>query len=250
MTQVIHIGSQEEKKCVSKKKKFNIKHLYKIDPKTENQSLFFSEYDKGKDIIIQHGCAGTGKTFLAIYKALESIFNNEGVDKIIIVRSQVQTRSAGFLPGTKEEKEAEFEAPYKQIIPLLMKPENNSEIITYETMKANGYIEFHSTSFIRGETWDNAVIIVDECQGMTYHEEKSVITRAGVNSRIIMCGDVAQNDLHDKKGTSSSGLEDVIKVIRNMKEHSFGYIDYKPEDVVRSGLVRDFLITEYELYSN
>lgn len=246
MSQVIQLN--DDVNVVCKKKKFNKKHLIKVIPKTDNQKLFFDEYNSKKDIIIQHGCAGSGKTFLALYKGLESIFNDE-VSKIVIVRSQVQTRSSGFLPGTKEEKEAEYESPYKQLIPQLMLSDNKAETITYDAMKATGYIEFQSTSFIRGETWDNAIIIIDEMQSMTYHELRTIITRAGFNSRIIMCGDIAQNDLHDKKNTNATGISEIINVIKNMKDYKYGVIDYKPVDVVRSGLVRDFIIAEYNMYS-
>lgn len=246
-SQVIQINDHEEKNSITKKKKFNMKHLNKIDPITDSQSLFFDEYDDKKQIIIQHGCAGTGKTLLAIYKGLESIFNNEGVDKIIIVRSMVQTRDSGFLPGSKEEKEKEYETPYKQIFSQLMKSEKESEKITYDAMKACGYVEFHSSSFIRGETWDNAVIIIDEFQSATYHELASIITRTGFNSRIVMCGDIGQDDLYSKKGNNGSGLNKIVEVIKNMKDNNFGYIEYEPCDVVRSGIVKDFIISEYEI---
>jgi predicted ribonuclease YlaK len=169
-------------------------NLNDIKPLTENQSLTFEAYEKGKHLML-HGVPGSGKTFVAMFLALRDILSGKTqYDKMVIVRSVVPTRDQGFQPGTKAEKEAVYESPYYI---------NCSELFNrgdaYSYLKKREIIQFISTSFIRGITINNSVIIVDEMQNMTAAELNTVITRTGKNCRLIFCGDIAQTDLLNPK---------------------------------------------------
>jgi phosphate starvation-inducible protein PhoH len=183
--------------------------------------------------ICTHGSAGTGKTFLAMYLAFSSVIDRRDQNRIIIVRSAVPTREIGFLPGTLEEKSALYELPYVDICHELI-----GRASTYENMKDAGVIEFMTTSFIRGLTWDNAVVVVDEAQNMTFHEIDSIMTRLGHNTRIIVNGDIKQTDLEGKKN-GVCGMGQFMNIIKNMKE--FTTVQYTVHDIVRSDLVKSWI---------
>jgi predicted ribonuclease YlaK len=227
--------------------KFTPKDLIKIQPLTENQKKFFELYDttitdpydnSERNInIFCDGVAGVGKTMIAFYKALEEVIEKKSKEKIIVVRSVVETRARGFLPGTEEEKEAPFELPYVGICDQLI----NFQWRNYERLKKVGIIEFESTSNLRGVTWNDSVVIVDECQNMTLHELDTVITRVGKNSRIVFCGDFEQSDLLTSK-SDVSGLPLFKSILRSMK--SFKIIDFGVNDIVRSGLVREYILAK------
>lgn len=203
--------------------------LKEIDPLTKNQLRAF-ESDKN---LILHGLAGTGKTFISSYLALDDILKRE-YDKLVIIRSAVSTRDLGFLPGTEKDKSAVYEEPYKDIaIELFARGD------AYEILKTRGIVEFMTTSFIRGITLRNAVILVDECQNMTFHELDSIITRMGQNCRVIFCGDFRQADL------KQNGLEDFMRILQRMGE--FDFIDFQVEDIVRSDFVKHYIIAKHEL---
>lgn len=181
-----------------------------------------------------HGAAGTGKTFIAVYKALEEMMNNRGsYDKVVIVRSVVPSREIGHLPGDEKEKTDVYLAPYKAICKDLFNTDQ-----AYERLVEQKNIEFLITSFVRGITIDKAIIIVDECQNMNFQELSSIMTRVGEGSRILFCGDFKQTDLNKKH--DQSGLKDFVQIINRMP--SFRNIEFDVEDIVRSNLVKEFIV--------
>ena len=168
-----------------------------IKPITEHQQETFSAWKSGDNLVL-NGSAGTGKTFMSLYLGLNEVFGRTDYKKLVIIRSVVPTRDLGFLPGTVEEKLSAFETPYQQMCTELFNDKNS-----YETLKTKHQIEFLSTSYIRGTTFNNSILIIDECQNLTFHELDSIITRVGNNCRIIFCGDYYQSDfkqLKDKAG--------------------------------------------------
>lgn len=213
--------------------------LADISPMTENQSVFFQNYSSDKSQVLL-GYPGTGKTFMALYKAFEEL-NDPSTDyeRIVIVRSAVPTRDVGFLPGTLAEKGEVYELPYKSICTELF---GRSD--AYEILKKHKTIEFITTSFIRGLTLDRSIIIVDEFQNMTAHEADSVITRVGNYSKILLCGDILQRDLNKH---SEKNIESLLKVLRDMPQ-VFDFTTFGEDDIVRSGLVGDYIRTKHRIY--
>lgn len=210
----------------------------KLSGKTTNQKKAISDFAEGKHLL-QIGSAGTGKTYVALGLAIECILEpNSLQNRIVIFRSSVSTRDMGFLPGTEEEKMSAFEAPYEAICDELFKYQWRN----YERLKDKGLVEFHSTSHNRGTTFHDSIIIVDEVQNLNYHEIYTLLTRVGENTRIILCGDIKQSDLINKKN-DVTGLPRFIQVINKMKD-SFGVIIYTKEDIVRSKFVKDFIIAD------
>ena len=183
--------------------KIRIDDLKTFDPLTENQKKFFEAYKRQDYFVALHGVAGTGKTFIAVYKALEEVLDKSNpFNKIIIVRSAVQSREMGHLPGDVGEKMEIYQQPYRQICHTLFGRND-----AYQRLEEQGYIEFISTSFIRGMSFDDAIIIVDEMQNMTFEEIDTVMTRVGNQSKIIWCGDYRQTDLNKKKNDVSGLLK-------------------------------------------
>jgi phosphate starvation-inducible PhoH-like protein len=203
-------------------------YLKEIEPLTKSQVAVFDSYKH----LMLHGCAGTGKTFISLYLALDDL-QKEEYSRIVLVRSAVPTREMGFLPGTEDEKSKVYEAPYVSIMQELFSRGDNP----YGQLKQKGVINFLTTSYIRGTTFNDSVIIVDECQNMTFHELDSIITRVGKNCRIIFCGDFFQSDL------KNSGLKDFIEIIKDMYE--FDFIEFGISDIVRSDFVRSYLTEKY-----
>jgi len=222
----------------NKSLKLRLEHLRVLEPITKNQRLVFESYEKGNNLILS-GSAGSGKTFLALYHALEDVLDKDKpADKVVIVRSAVPTRDMGFLPGDKDEKEDVYLAPYKAIVTELF---NDSD--AWNKLVMQGAIEFLTTSYIRGITLSDAVIIVDEMQNLNFHELDSVITRVGQNCRFIMCGDYYQSDFH--KDGDKNGILQFLEIIRDMKY--FSEIQFSWEDIVRSDLVREYIMTKEQL---
>lgn len=216
------------------KKKWSKHDIRAIKPLTDNQHDMFRAYFQGSQICA-HGSPGTGKTYLALYLALCDILDgNKPQNHLILVRSAVATRDVGFLPGTLEEKMASYEMPYKDIFADLF-----HRTSTYDDMKEQGFVRFMTTSFIRGLTWDNAIIVVDEGQNMTWHEINSVLTRVGTDSRVMFTGDLAQTDLN-KSSRDQSGMERFVRVAESMKE--FSCIKFTTDDIIRSDFVRSWII--------
>jgi len=211
--------------------------LKKFDPLTDNQKKFFDAYKIGDYFIALHGVAGTGKTFCALYKAIEEVLDKSNpFSKIIVVRSAVQSRDMGHLPGDVAEKMEIYEQPYRQICETLFGRKD-----AWERLEEQGYVKFISTSFIRGMSFDDAIIIVDEMQNMTYEEIDTVMTRVGYRSKIIWCGDYRQTDLNKKKN-DVSGILKFFDIAQHMS--SFTRIEFTVDDIVRSSLVKDYILAK------
>ena len=234
-------GEQDKRQVSSNSLKIKLDHLKTFQPLTENQKAFYEAYKRGDYFISLLGSAGTGKSFIAVYKALEEVLERtNSFNNVVIVRSAVQSRDIGFTPGSLEEKMSLYEQPYHQICHTLFARKD-----AYQRLSEQGCINFVSTSFVRGLTFDDAIIIVDECQNMTWEELSTIMTRVGYRSKIIFCGDYRQTDLI-KKASDKSGLQKFHDVANMMK--SFTNIEFTTADIVRSSLVKDFLIAldEYE----
>lgn len=180
------------------------------------------------------GYAGTGKTMLASYLALQAVLENREFNKIVYMRSAVPTRNIGFLPGTDKEKVAVYEAPYIDTVSKLLGRGDG-----YEILKSKGIVHFSSTSFVRGINLQDTILIVDECQNMSYHELDSIITRLEENCRVYFCGDMRQADLHQ------NGIVDFFRVLKELDE--FDFTEFQKEDIVRSELVRNYIIKKDEV---
>ena len=216
--------------------------MVKVEPLSDNQEKIFKAWDEGKHLFI-YGCAGTGKTFTALYKALyDSLKATPSYDRVYLVRSLVATREIGFLPGDHEDKSSLYQIPYKNMVKYMFELGNDRDFdMLYGQLKAQESIKFWSTSFLRGVTLDNSVIIIDEMQNLNFHELDSIITRVGENSRIIFCGDAMQTDL--VKDKEKNGIHDFMRVLENMPD-DFAMIEMGIDDICRSGLVRNYLIAK------
>jgi predicted ribonuclease YlaK len=211
--------------------------MRRIDPMTASQEEMFIDYNSNYNIAAI-GTAGTGKTMCAMYLGLKDILEKPEYEKLIIVRSAVQTREQGFMPGNKAQKEAVFTTPYADIaIDLFQRGD------AWDILKQKNMVEFTTSSFVRGLTFDNSVILVDECQSMTYHELDSIITRVGECSKIVFCGDTKQDDLATNRHRADvTGLPDFINVLENIP--SFRVINFGINDIVRSGLVKEYILAK------
>mgnify|MGYP001159732272 CR=1 FL=1 len=227
-----------------RRKPINSDMLVNIEPLTPSQESVFDYWSNDKNLFM-YGAAGTGKTFVALYLALKEVFKEESqYDKVYIVRSLVATREIGFLPGTHEDKASLYQIPYKNMVKYMFEmPDDPSFEMLYENLKAQETISFWSTSFLRGTTLDRAIIIVDECQNLNFHELDSIITRVGEDSKIVFCGDVQQSDL--VKSNEKNGVLDFMSILRLMDE--FGMVEFGIEDIVRSGLIRSYLVSKLSL---
>jgi phosphate starvation-inducible protein PhoH len=219
--------------------KIRIDDLKTFEPLTQNQKLFFDAYKRQDYFIALHGVAGTGKTFIALYKALEEVLDKSNpFQKIIIVRSAVQSREMGHLPGDVGEKMEIYQQPYRQICETLFSRKD-----AYQRLEEQCYVEFVSTSFIRGMSFDDAIIIVDEMQNMNFEEIDTVITRVGYRSKIIWCGDYRQTDL--RKSNDKSGILKFFDIAMHMS--SFTRIEFTAQDIVRSSLVKEYILAKLKV---
>jgi len=210
--------------------------LINIKPKTAKQREFFEAYHQGLYFGALSGVAGTGKTYIAFYKALEEVMDRTTpYKKLVIIRSSVQSREMGHLPGDADEKMNMFTEPYKQIAAELFKRRD-----AWDRLVEQGYVEFISTSFIRGTTFNNSIIILDESQNCNMHELDTIITRVGHTSKFFLCGDYRQVDL--RKKDDKSGLLNFLTILRSMK--SFVEIEFSVDDIVRSSLVKEYIIAK------
>ena len=237
------IGVGLTAKQMKRKKPVNIDYLVDIQPITDNQKVLFDSYKEGKNVIA-YGAAGTGKTFITLYNALKDVLDESTpYERIYIVRSLVATREIGFLPGDYEDKSDIYQVPYKHMVKYMFQMPSDADFeMLYGNLKAQETIKFWSTSFLRGTTLDNAIIIVDEFQNLNFHELDSIITRIGEDSKIYFCGDASQSDL--QKTNERNGIVDFMKIIRSMP--SFNLIEFGIDDIVRSGLVKEYLIAKLE----
>jgi len=220
---------------MSTSQRIRLEHLKTVEPITEAQHTVFSSFKENNNICMS-GSAGTGKTFISLYLSLLDVMNKDTVyEKIIIIRSAVPTRDMGFLPGTQEEKEAAYTSTYQIIVNDLF---SISE--AWKNLIHSKTIQFMTTSYLRGMTFDNAIIIVDESQNCNYHELCSIITRVGNDSKLILCGDYYQSDF--TRQSEKDGINSFMNILDHMK--NFDIIEFGFKDIVRSGLVRDFIMTK------
>jgi len=237
------IGVGLTAKQMKRRKPISTDFLVDIDPLTENQRRLFESYNAGKHLVA-YGCAGTGKTFISLYNALQDVLDETTpYEKIYLVRSLVATREIGFLPGTHDDKADIYQIPYKNMVKYMFQMPSDADFeMLYGNLKSQETIKFWSTSFLRGTTLDNAIIIVDEFQNLSGHELDSIITRVGENSRICFCGDATQSDL--TKMSEKNGIMDFMKILRAMP--SFDIIEFGIEDICRSGLVKEYIIAKIQ----
>ena len=238
------IGVGLTAKQMKRKKPINTDLMRDIEPLTANQQSLFDAYAQGKHLVA-YGCAGTGKTFITLYNALKDVLDpNTPYDKVYIVRSLVATREIGFLPGDHEDKSSLYQIPYKHMVKYMFEMRTEADFqMLYGNLKTQGTIDFWSTSFIRGTTFDKAIIIVDEFQNLNYHELDSIMTRVGEDTKIMFCGDATQTDLLKQK--ERNGIHDFMRVLRLMS--SVDIIEFGVEDIVRSGLVKEYILAKMEL---
>ncbi len=232
------------KKMLKRKKPINSNYFLDVGPITENQELFFNEWKNGKNLFA-YGAAGTGKTFIALYLALKDVIDEETpYEKVYIVRSLVSTREIGFLPGTHEDKSELYQVPYKNMVRnMFHMPDQASFDMLYDNLKNQETSSFWSTSFLRGTTLDDAIVIVDESQNLNFHELDSIITRVGQDSKIVFCGDINQSDL--VRTNERNGILDFQRILQGMEE--FEEIEFGISDIVRSGLVKSYLVSKMTL---
>ena len=229
---------------MANKKDITFSQLTTIKPVTDSQKNVFESWKKDKNQFL-FGCAGTGKTFISLYLALKQVLNPETpFDRVIVVRSLIPTREIGCLPGDEEDKAALYQVPYSNMMQFMFEQPNEQAFsMLYERLKSQGSFFFLSTSFLRGLTFDNSIIIVDECQNLNFHELDTIITRVGQNSKIFFCGDFGQSDL--TKLNEKNGLMDFLQILQNMDE--FDCTEFNIGDIVRSGFVRNYLIQKTKL---
>ena len=238
------IGVGLTAKQMKRKKPINTDFLRDIEPLTTNQQILFNSYESGKNIVA-YGCAGTGKTFITLYNALKDVLDEKTpYEKIYIVRSLVATREIGFLPGDHEDKSTLYQLPYKAMVKYMFEMPTEADFqMLYGNLKSQDTIDFWSTSFIRGTTFDKSIILVDEYQNLNYHELDSIMTRVGQDSKIMFCGDATQTEL--VRTNERNGIVDFMRVLRLME--SVDVIEFGVEDIVRSGLVKEYIIAKLQL---
>ena len=231
---------------MAKKQKLEIgsSNLISIKPITDNQKIVFETWKQKKNQFL-FGCAGTGKTFVSLYLALQDVMNLQTkYDKVVLVRSLIPTREIGFLPGDEEDKAALYQVPYANMVQFMFQQPNEQAFnMLYDKLKQQGSLYFLSTSFLRGLTFDNSIIIVDECQNLNFHELDTIITRVGQDSKIVFCGDFGQSDL--SRTSEKNGLHDFLRILEEMEE--FNCVEFDIGDIVRSGFVRSYLIQKTKL---
>ena len=238
------IGVGMTAKQMKRKKPINTDMMRDIEPLTENQQLLYNSYAQDKNLVA-YGAAGTGKTFITLYNALRDVLDPEThYEKIYIVRSLVATREIGFLPGDHEDKSTLYQLPYKAMVKYMFEMPTEADFeMLYGNLRAQDTIDFWSTSFIRGTTFDKSIIIVDEYQNLNYHELDSIMTRVGQDSKIMFCGDATQSDL--VRENERNGIVDFMRILRLMS--SMEVIEFGVEDIVRSGLVKEYILAKMEL---
>ena len=227
-----------------KNKEINHTNLVTVKSITDNQKLVFDSWKKEKNQFL-FGAAGTGKTFISLYLALKDVLDlKKPYDKVVLVRSLIPTREIGFLPGDEEDKAALYQVPYQNMVQFMFEMQNEQQFNNlYDKLKGQGTLYFLSTSFLRGLTFDNTIIIVDECQNLNFHELDTIITRVGQDSKIVFCGDFDQSDL--VRQNEKNGLHDFLRILGEMEE--FNCIEFTIGDIVRSGFVRSYLINKIKL---
>jgi len=238
------IGVGLTAKQMKRKKPINADMMRDIEPLTDNQKSLFEAYAKDQNLVA-YGVAGTGKTFITLYNALKDVLDpSTPYEKVYIVRSLVATREIGFLPGDHDDKSYLYQIPYKHMVKYMFEMPSEADFnMLYGNLKAQDTIDFWSTSFIRGTTFDKTIVIVDEFQNLNYHELDSIMTRVGAQSKIMFCGDASQSDLI--KTNERNGIIDFMQILRIMS--SVDVIEFGVEDIVRSGLVKEYILAKLEI---
>ena len=238
------IGVGLTTKQMKRKKPLSSGYLVDIEPLNDNQKQLFKSYKDGKHLVA-YGVAGTGKTFISLYNAINDVLSDTTpYEHIYLVRSLVATREIGFLPGEHEDKADIYQIPYKNMVKYMFQMPSDADFeMLYGNLKSQDSIKFWSTSFLRGTTLDNSIVIVDEFQNLNFHEMDSIITRVGENTRIIFCGDASQSDL--VKVNDRNGIVDFMNILRKMP--SFDIIEFGIDDIVRSGLVKEYLVAKTQM---
>ena len=238
------IGVGLTAKQMKRKKPINADMMRDIEPLTDNQKTLFEAYAKEQNLVA-YGVAGTGKTFITLYNAIKDVLNPDTpYEKVYIVRSLVATREIGFLPGDHDDKSYLYQIPYKHMVKYMFEMPSEADFnMLYGNLKAQDTIDFWSTSFIRGTTFDKTIVIVDEFQNLNYHELDSIMTRVGAQSKIMFCGDASQSDLI--KTNERNGIIDFMQILRIMS--SVDVIEFGVEDIVRSGLVKEYILAKLEI---
>tara|TARA_B100000700_G_scaffold326843_1_gene439633 strand:+ start:4329 stop:5069 length:741 start_codon:yes stop_codon:yes gene_type:complete len=226
-----------DKKNKLNQSKFRIRDITREYALTEKQKQVIEAYDEGNNLIL-HGLAGTGKTWLACYLGVDDVIAGGDYNKVIIFRSVVPTRDMGYLPGTVKQKAQIYEEPYRAIYNELFGRGD-----AYEILKTKNIIEFSTTSFLRGLTFDHTIIIVDEVNNMSFHELDSLITRSGKSTKIIFCGDFRQSDLTN--ASEREGLKRFFDILNNID--GFKYYEFEEQDIVRSQLVKSYIIAKHRM---
>ena len=218
------------------KKKFTLHDLNDIAPLTYSQERVFDLWRDDYSMVLS-GSAGTGKSLVALFLALQEVLSGKSkYKKVIIVRSAVQTREIGHLKGDLSEKTEVYELPYIQLCNDIFCKYNQ-----YKFLKESGIIEFVTTSFVRGLTFKDCIVIADEFQNCNYGEISTVVSRLGNNAKIVLCGDTKQNDLITKRN-EESGMAEFVEISKMIP--SFRNVHFTVDDIVRSGLVKEFLMAE------
>ena len=237
------IGVGLTAKQMKRKKPINADMMRDIEPLTDNQKSLFEAYAKDQNLVA-YGVAGTGKTFITLYNALRDVLDpSTPYEKVYIVRALVATREIGFLPGDHDDKSCLYQIPYKHMVKYMFEMPSEADFnMLYGNLKAQDTIDFWSTSFIRGTTFDKTIVIVDEFQNLNYHELDSIMTRVGTDTKIMFCGDATQTDLI--KQNERNGIHDFMRILRVMP--SLDIIEFGVEDIVRSGLVKEYILAKLE----
>ena len=224
-----------------KSKEINHNNLTTIKGITDSQKVVFNTWKKGQNQFL-FGSAGTGKTFISLYLALNDVFDlKKPYDRVVLVRSLIPTREIGFLPGDEEDKAALYQVPYQNMVQFMFEqPSDQAFNMLYDRLKSQGSIMFLTTSYLRGITLDNCIVIVDECQNMNFHELDTIMTRIGQESKIVYYGDFFQSDL--VKSNDRDGFGKFLSIVNDMDE--FKSVEFNIGDIVRSGLVRSYLIAK------
>ena len=217
--------------------KFSLRDIYRDYNLTDKQQEVIQSYDEGNNLIL-HGLAGTGKTWLACYLGIDDVISGGNYNKVIIFRSVVPTRDMGFLPGSVKQKAQVYEEPYRAVFNELFGRGD-----AYDILKTKNLVDFSTTSFLRGLTFDRTIIIVDEVNNMSFHELDSLITRSGKNTKIIFCGDFRQSDLTNH--TEREGLKRFLDVLNTI--NGFDYFEFEENDIVRSKLVKSYIIAKHRM---